>query len=450
MTHRVTFTAVSVRGEHRHWVADVRRKPGELAFDTNIVGHQEGVWLRVADELVPNADAALATCLMPAMTAGGTLALPVPISPRILRNQREFQAIQRAWSLDWVFRDRPLEEVEVVAPERKPEPSRQNGRVAAFFSGGVDSWSTILDHPEITDLIFVRGVDLLPGAVQHAELVDVVEGRIREAAGALGLNLHVVETNLRALSDPLVRWEAYFGCALDAVALFLASRFDRVLIAGDTDHEVQVALGANRMVDRLWSTEQLEIVDDGGRWSRVQRLRRIADHPVVQRTLRVCWENPGGAYNCGRCRKCLMTMITLEALGVRDAIQTFPTELDLDAVAAIEINQGVLLTLWEDVLDAVRAAGRADLEPPVEQAVEKGKRELGLPPSYRRRAMPGPPPLRRTAAEQPSPGADPADASRQAELEAELSTLLGSRSWRMTAPLRRVGARLRKLRRRLS
>src|ERR1041384_7778343 len=160
--------------------------------------------------------------------------------------------------------------------------------------------------------------------------------RLREAAEQRGLPLHRVETNLRELSDPLVRWDSYYGCALVSVALFLAPLFERILIAGDSDHEVQVAMGANRLVNQLWSTEQLEIVEDGGRYSRAERVQRIAADPVVQETLRVCWENPGGSYNCGRCRKCLMTMITLEAFDALADVETFPSELDLDAVADIE------------------------------------------------------------------------------------------------------------------
>jgi len=203
-------------------------------------------------------------------------------------------------------------------------------------------------------------------------------------------------------SDPLARWEVYYGCAAVAVALFLAPLFTRILIAGDADHEIQGPSGTSRMVDQLWSTEGLEIVDDGGRYPRVERTRRISAHPVAQRTLRVCWENPGGAYNCGQCRKCLLTMITLEALGVRAAVRSFPTELDLSAVAAIEISQKVLLTMWEDVLDAARAAGRVDLETAVEAAVERGRRGLDLPPGYRRRHTPGPAATVRIAAVVPA------------------------------------------------
>jgi len=381
-----------------HEVANLRAAPGELSFEARVGGRVQPVWLRTETPLTPNADAALAACLLPAMRDGGTLTMTDPVSPRMLRTQREFQAVQRAWSLDWKFGDPPLREVEVIAPTREPaaDPAA-NGRVAAFFSGGVDSWSTVLDNPDITDLIFVRGIDLLPRLAHQEGLADEVEARLREAAGALGLPLHVVETNLRELSDPLARWEAYYGCAVASVALFLAPLFERVLIAGDSDYEVQVKFGANWMVDQLWSTERLEIVDDGGRFSRIQRLGNIAGHPVVRQTLRVCWENPGGAYNCGRCRKCLMTMCGLEALGARQQIATFPPQLDLDTVAAVELTQPVLLTLWEDVLDAARAAGHPELERAVGATVARGRRLLGLPPSYRRRKAPGPPPPVRVA-----------------------------------------------------
>ncbi len=422
----------------RHEVTDLHCSPGELSFRAQIGELDERVWLRAAGgETATGADPVLAACLMPAMSVGGSLVLPGSLSPRLLRTQREYQAVQRAWSLEWEFQEHPFKEVEVVATARPPEPPRKPGRVAAFFSGGVDSWSTLLDSPEITDLIFVRGIDLLPGSAQHKKLAPQVEERAREVADGLGLTLHLVDTNLRQLSDPLVRWEAYFGCACMAVAHFLAPRFERILIAGAMDHEVDEPMGVARLIDHLWSTEQLEIVDDGGHYSRVERTRRIADHPLVKRTLRVCWENRGGAYNCGRCRKCLMTMITLEAFGARSGIETFPPDLDLKDVAAIEIKQVVLLTLWEDVLDAVRAEGRADLEPAVEETVERAKRGLGLPASYRRRHLPGPPPLSGNSA--PDPTSDGDSAARLAEV-------LESRSWRMTAPVRRAGAAMRRLR----
>jgi hypothetical protein len=386
-------------GGRRHEIVELKCSTGELSFEARIGETAKRIWFRTDTPVDPNADAALAASLMPAMGFGGTLSISESFSPRLMRGQREFQAIQRAWSHQWQFGDPPLEEVDVLAPTHTPKPEPDAaGRVAALFSGGVDSWSTIVDHPELTDLVFMRGYDLMPGAAHQAELIDKVETRLRNAARDLGLRLHVVDTNLRENFDPLTRWEAYSSSAAVAGALFVGPLFERVLIASGTDHEVQEPLGTSRSIPRLWSTERLEIADDGGRYNRVERTARVAAHPVAQRTLRVCWETPDGAYNCGRCKKCLMTMVTLEALGVREQIATFPPGLDLGAVTAMEIATRMSLGYWEDMLDAARVASRADLEQAVEAVVVRCKRRLGLPPGYRRRSFPGPPPSIRIAA----------------------------------------------------
>jgi hypothetical protein len=340
---------------------------------------------------------------MPAMSHGGTLTIDAPISARLLRNQAEFQALQSFWSSQWPFGLPPLREIEVSAPARMAAGPSRPGRVATFFSGGVDSWASVLGNPEVTDLIFARGVDLVPGWPQHEAIADEIEARLREAANGLGLRLHVVETNARLLSDPLVRWETYAASALAAIALFFEPLFERVLIANDIDFRRQIPLGAAQLIDHLWSTEDLEIVDWGGRFNRTERLERIVDHPLVQRTLRVCWLNPGGTYNCGRCGKCLLTMIALEAIGARGKVHTFPTELDLTRLAENPIAVPLQLIFWQELLETTRRAGRPDLEGPVTAHVEAGRRAVGGP-------------------------------------TVELQTVLGSTSWRLTAPLRRLGA----------
>lgn len=375
-----------------HEITNLRASPGELCFDARIGEQTTAVWMRTGSPLTPNADAALAAVAMPAMRHGGSLGMTDPVSPRLLRSQREYQAIQRTWSLEWPFTE-PLHEVEVSAPVREAGGGAPSGRVAAFFSGGVDSWSTVLENPDLTDLIFVRGFDLAHAGAGTA-LADEVEARLGEAADALGLPLHVVTTNLRELSDPQLPWDVYYGCALDAAALFLGPLFDRVLIAGDADFEVQGRWGNNWLVDQLWSTEALEIVGDAGRFSRMQRLERLVESPIACRSLRVCWENPDRTYNCGGCQKCLMTLIPLEAIGARERVTSFPPEFDLPpkSLAALVIPNLVSLSYWEDILDAIRAAGRDDLEAAVGPVVAKAKAGLGLPRNFRRRHLPGPPP----------------------------------------------------------
>src|SRR4051794_34566580 len=100
----------------RHEVSDLNCSPGALTFRARIGGHDQRVWLRAAGgETATGADAVLAACLMPAMSFGGSLVMPGALSPRLLRTQSEYQAVQRAWSLEWEFQENPLEEVAVVA-----------------------------------------------------------------------------------------------------------------------------------------------------------------------------------------------------------------------------------------------------------------------------------------------------------------------------------------------
>src|SRR5215218_4501867 len=62
-------------------------------------------------------------------------------------------------------------------------------------------------------------------------------------------------------------------------------------------------------------------------------------------------------------------------------------------LAGFDIGHVVSLTLWEDLLDAIRREGRDDLEAAVAPVVSKGKARLGLPQTFRRRHLPGPPPI---------------------------------------------------------
>lgn len=403
-----------------HIVADIQTAPGQFSFETRIDGAApQRVRFRVPDEVRPGTQAVLPTTVLPLMRSGGSLEVEEPLSPRLLRCQPDFQAIQRYWSRDWPFGAPPLEEVEIRAPVRDGLTGESTKRVAAFFSGGVDSWSTVIDNPDLTDLIFVRGFDLDPTVDHQRDLIDDVESRLREVATGIGLPLHVVETDLRRFSDPLIRWEAFYSSALAAVALLFESCFDRVLIPGDGDHEIQAPIGSAQLIDQLWGTELLEIADDGGRLSREERLDRIAGNPLVQSSLRVCWHNTEGAYNCCRCRKCVMTMISLDAMGVLPGFETFPLDLNLSIIDEFEITQPIQLALWEDTLDTVRTARRPELERPTEALVNRGRQALGLPPSHRTRRVLGPPPSK--GAEIPAPQAETSPFLATPETAAQLA-----------------------------
>ncbi|HEX5416782.1 MAG TPA: hypothetical protein VFZ25_14025 [Chloroflexota bacterium] len=149
-----------------------------------------------------------------------------------------------------------------------------------------------------------------------------------------------VETNVKSFADHFAAWaEHYHGAALASVAHFLAPRFARVYLSATNDYNELWGWGSHPLADPLWSTEQTEIVHTGCEAKRVEKILAISNCDTALRWLRVCWQNRDGAYNCGECEKCLMTMASLRIAGVLDRCKTFESPLDLDKLSQLDPNR---------------------------------------------------------------------------------------------------------------
>lgn len=196
----------------------------------------------------------------------------------------------------------------------------------------MDSFYSVLKHrAELTALVFVHGFDV---PLSQAVLRARVAGSLQEAAVALGVPLIEVETDLRAFSDRYVQWDEFHGAALASVGHLLSTQFRRIYVPATTTYAALVPLGSHPLLDPLWSTEQIEFVHDGCEATRLEKLEKLAACEPARRWLRVCPKNDGGAYNCGRCEKCVRTMTALRVLGVAKRFSSLP-ELDAAAVRRI-------------------------------------------------------------------------------------------------------------------
>jgi hypothetical protein len=361
-----------------HGISDVRREPGSLECTARIAGIERGVWYRTDEPAMPRGDAIAPAAVLLAMTAGGMLDLPGTVDARMLRGIEENQAIFAHWSRDWPFTERPLRHVEVRSSPVPDWSVPPGDRVGAFFSGGVDSFSTALARPEVTDLIFVGGLDIPLGDPERLEAVDA---HLRAAATELGRRFIRVDTNVRLLSEPLLSWEAFYGAALASVAALLAGRFARIHMTGYESYANLRPGGSHPLVDHLWAPAGLEIFHDGARLNRAERVALLAGDPVARRRLRVCWQNADAALNCGTCHKCLCTMVPLAALGVLDRFETFPP-LELDRVAALRVTDPLVTGFWHANL----ALARAERAPQgLIGAIEQAMLSIGAPAAPRRR-----------------------------------------------------------------
>lgn len=310
------------------------------------------VWYRLpAGDVASANETLLASTLFPAMREGRSLQIRRPISPRLLENASVIQKIFRTWDLR-------AREIVIDATPAKIACSNPSPGVGCFFTGGLDSFYTALKHrDEITHLVFVHGFDV---PINDIPLRARVSESLREVAAKLQKPLLEVETNLREFSDRRMDWYFYHGAALAAVGLLLSGRFRKMFIAASRSYADLIPVGSHPLLDPLWSTETIEFVHDGCEATRIEKAAAIASNEIALKYLRVCWENRGGAYNCGQCEKCLRTMACLRTIGVLQRCSTFESSLNLKALAGLEVEP-THRTHLENNLDVLERSG-ADSE----------------------------------------------------------------------------------------
>ena len=138
------------------------------------------------------------------------------------------------------------------------------------------------------------------------------------------------------------------GSVLASVGLLLG--FPRVYVPSSVFYRELFLMGSHPLTDPLWSNESVEIIHDGCEAKRTDKLRKICEHKSALANLRVCWKDMNT--NCGKCLKCLRTMIPLKLLGVSaipfpslPPVKTFQKSLANNNVEMIFFNENIELSL---------------------------------------------------------------------------------------------------------
>ena len=160
----------------------------------------------------------------------------------------------------------------------------------------------------------------------------------------------------------VARWERVHGGALAAAGHLLRPALRELRIAASYPLAFDRPFGSHWRLDPLWSSRALRVAHVGAEKWRTQKLLDLADEPLVRRHLRVCWRNLAPAGNCGRCEKCIRTMLILEGAGRLDRFPVFPSPAGL----AREIDR--LPSLGTDLMPVYRAFLATGLSRPVRDA----------------------------------------------------------------------------------
>jgi len=326
----------------------------------------------------PSPDAFIPAVLLAAMLHGVPLVSEGPVSPLLLSQLPTVQDIYATWVPT-------LHRVPIEAPaaEHAVGPGPDS---AAFFTGGIDSFHTFLTHrAEIGTLLFVHGF----ASPRTGERRDSASRTLQRVGEAFGVRVIEVESNLYQLlnlwlelkqrghlSPRFRNFELAHGAALASVAHLLPASFGKVSVAATFTYSDLIPWGSHPLLDPLWSTERRRLVHDGCAATRIEKTRTVAGSGRMLELLRVCPRaGVGETPNCGRCEKCLRTMVGLRIAGALDQCSAFAEKLDLRRVSLIDIRSVLVADYWRDNLASAKALGS---DPALVAALERALRPRAL------------------------------------------------------------------------
>ena len=100
----------------------------------------------------------------------------------------------------------------------------------------------------------------------------------------------------------------------------------------------------------------------------MEKLNIVAKWDVAFQNFRVCLANVKDKLNCGRCEKCVRTMLELESLGLLNQTRAFADDaVDPAWLDAFRITIRVREPFYEELIAPLRRRGRSDLAEKIEK-----------------------------------------------------------------------------------
>lgn len=292
------------------------------------------------------ADSFLAFVLMPAMKIGVKIDLGgYSISKRLLEGISKVQNLYLDWFPELQLSKVKIDNYEVVDEARKIIDKR-----GLLFSGGVDSFDTLLDNAnKIDSLIYVLGYDI---RVSDISLHNKVSQYLKNVAKEFNKELLVIKTNVREFTEKYLRWDYVLAPIFAATVFPLKYKISQLYISSSTDQNHLFPYGSHPHLDFLYSTNYIDIIHYGEHKTRQEKIiDNISNSSIALNNLRVCWKNSGNSLNCGKCEKCKRTMLSLYASNVIDKASTFKINSLEELQYSIHISKSTISQYYKEILE---------------------------------------------------------------------------------------------------
>ena len=326
-----------------------------------------------------NPHAFLVACILPAMHHGERrVFINEEIDPVLLNGL----CVVMNWHKNWFEIDRDIVRIEARSMKNPYTPSRPRN-AAIFLSGGIDSLASLrhnhltvpIEHPSyIRHGIFIQGQNI--ESDNRQDTFARALPALSEVCSDAGISLLHVVTNIREL-EPDTRFfmNQFHSAILAATAHALVEKVSIASIsASDAIPNLKLMkinhvqpYGSHPLIDPNYGSSDLLIRHVSTELTRLYKTRLVADWPAGLKNIKVCQPNYPGE-NCGRCEKCIRTMLGLIALDRLDKTQAFPdNDLSESLVSKVQIEKQHAKDSYSIELDYL------ELIPPL---MERGRKDL--------------------------------------------------------------------------
>jgi hypothetical protein len=333
----------------------------ERSGSTNrVAADVDGVplWFESDDtELRASPEAFGSALLLVSLHHGRTLVIDAPVSGSWLDNISRLLTVWREW---WGYSALMPQ----VGSRNDSQADRSPGS-ALLFSGGIDSFYSVITGRRHDFLVSVHGFDI---PLRDSVRMTGLRNSLAAVAGFFDLEPLVIRTNFR--EHPVAGrgrlWERAHGGVLAAIGHVLSNRAGQLTVNSSYGLINPRPWGSSYMTDSYFSSERMRIEQYGMDKRREEKFAVIGYHPLVQKHLRVCWENRSPSGNCSRCGKCLMTMVTLAKEGVLDQFSDV-----FDGQEELIERLNAMPFLWGHTNPMDRASRSGRLDPRLAEAARK-------------------------------------------------------------------------------
>jgi len=276
-------------------------------------------------QLTPNPEAFLAIALLPAMKLKlERIEYDGIVSRQFVEGMKAIQQVFRTWKPTYG-------ELDYDGLKTRPDRDCAVGKSGVFFSGGVDSYYTFLSRRDQVDaLINIDGFDI---PLEQQSMRRRMKENLRLIGERFNKQIIFIETNARQFSERFLAWSFAHGSVIAGSGHLLSPEFSTFYLASFGNPHNMYRFGVHPEIDPHWSSDcaQFHHADSGV--NKIEEIQYSGQFNTFCETLRICLRYPEKGLNCGRCEKCLRTMVYLQAAGVYPRMKVFEKPLDLSQLS---------------------------------------------------------------------------------------------------------------------